>query len=115
MLDARPEKALLMAMLERAILDFLKKTEYSPGRTSVYENPQETASRWLLESVREAPFTFIWTCDMLDLNKDLIRQNIIEIKERGESLRASHLWSDAVYGCLEHVYSSPNDAELYIC
>lgn len=70
-----PERNLLMAILERAILDFV-------GNDST---EAEEAESWLFDdqtNTRHA-FSFAWVCDQLDLNPSKISAAIKAMPKRG--------------------------------
>lgn len=75
-----PEKRLLAAVLQRAITDFLT------GDGEV----QDGARSWLLDDeLTDAPLTFRFICEALDLDLDSLRRAIREQAEvgRAEALR----------------------------
>lgn len=71
-----PERRLLLAILERAILDY------------VGNDPREVteAEEWLfghLESGRRHQFSFAWICEQLDLDTKKIAEKIKMMPRRG--------------------------------
>jgi hypothetical protein len=71
-----PERRLLLAVLERAILDY------------VGNNPKEVqeAEEWLFESHQlgsRAQFSFAWLCEQLDLDPIKISRHIKAMPRRG--------------------------------
>ena len=73
-----PERRLLMAIFERALLDYVgnDKKEY------------EEAKEWLFEGFpneRMEHFTFSWICHELDLDITEIRKKISDMPRRGAS------------------------------
>ncbi len=73
-----PERRLLMAIFERALLDYVgnDKKEY------------EEAKEWLFDGMpneRMEFFTFSWICHELDLNVADIRKKIADMPRRGAS------------------------------
>ena len=71
-----PERNLLMAILERAILDF-----DGNDRKEV-----EAAHEWLFEKTDFAPapaFSLPWICLQLDLELDKVRDTIKQMPKRG--------------------------------
>jgi hypothetical protein len=73
-----PERRLLMAIFERALLDYVgnDKREY------------EEAKEWLFEGMpneQMIQFSFSWICHQLDLELDEIRKKIIDMPRRGAS------------------------------
>jgi hypothetical protein len=78
MLTGTPERRLLLAMVERAILDFV-------GNDPV---EVEEAESWIfgeLESTPLRPFTFPWICQHLDLDVASIAQTIKAMPRRGKN------------------------------
>jgi len=71
-----PERRLLLAVLERAILDFVGN--------DVKE--QETAREWLFGNDEELAFalTFEEVCEALDLDSDVTQKRIMSMPRRGE-------------------------------
>lgn len=71
-----PERNLLTAILERAILDFV-------GNDS---KQVEHAEKWLFAPQNSndfRPFSFEWVCERLDLNAKSIEENIRKMPKRG--------------------------------
>lgn len=70
-----PERNLLLAMLERAILDFVGNDQLEI----------ESAEEWLFENEGELlrPFTFRWVCHQLDLDSDQVQSRIKSMPKRG--------------------------------
>ena len=71
-----PERNLLMAILERAILDYVGNDK----------KELECAREWLFEHGETAPyseFSFPWLCHQLDLDPDKIGQMIWKMPKRG--------------------------------
>ncbi|MBX7144883.1 MAG: hypothetical protein K1X79_10565 [Oligoflexia bacterium] len=73
-----PERRLLTAILERAILDFVgnDKVEMDDAQTWIFEAAQDTDP---------SPFSFAWLCRELDLNPMFIASKIKEMPKRGKS------------------------------
>lgn len=71
-----PERNLLMAMLERAILDYVGN-----NRSEVSEADEWLFSDEELEAPR--PFSFAWLCSELDLEVSKIRRIIKQMPKRG--------------------------------
>lgn len=72
-----PERRLILAVLERAILDFVGN--------DIRESSE--AEQWLTESHVDgtAPeFSFEWVCQQLDLDLDSIRDVILRMPKRGK-------------------------------
>ncbi len=84
LLDCHPsiqgEKLLLIAMVERAVLDLLAYK--SGGIGTQYLTPEDgiTAREWLLdkEATEQDEFSFAWVCENLDCNKDVLLEKIKE-------------------------------------
>jgi len=75
-LTGTPERNLLMAVLERAILDFVGNSE-----KELLE-----AEQWLFEEVGEPPyeiFSFGWVCNQLDLDANQIAETVERMPKRG--------------------------------
>ncbi|WKZ57499.1 MAG: hypothetical protein QY326_02210 [Bdellovibrionota bacterium] len=73
-----PERRLLLAVLERAILDFVGNDQ----------REIEEAAEWLfsdLEDPEYGEFSFAWICRELDLDYKKISQQIREMPKRGNS------------------------------
>jgi len=71
-----PERRLILAVLERAILDFVGNDE----------KETEAAEAWLFGDLEEKNFTefsFPWICQELDLETDNIAKKIREMPKRG--------------------------------
>ena len=71
-----PERRLLLAILERAILDFVGNDE----------RELEQAEQWLFSSergVRNEHFSFEWVCEQLDLDSKRIAAKIRLMPRRG--------------------------------
>lgn len=72
--DARGEKKLLWAVIERAIYDYLGK---SPNLETA-EMDKATAEVWLFQDDYDdvdfkPPLTFAWICETLDLDLEVLR------------------------------------------
>lgn len=75
-LTGTPERRLLLAMLERAILDFV-------GNDSL---EVDQAQQWIFSDLEDPdflPFTFSWVCQQLDLDHQRIAKTIKEMPRRG--------------------------------
>lgn len=76
-LTGTPERRLLLAILERALLDFVGN---DPNEVSESE-------AWLFDSSqapeRSEPFTFVWICKELDLDVADIRDKVQAMPKRG--------------------------------
>ncbi|RMD86394.1 MAG: hypothetical protein D6808_03430 [Candidatus Dadabacteria bacterium] len=76
-----PERNLLMAIIERALLDLTGNN---------YEEA-EAAREWLFEEVENPhlePFTFQWICIQLDLDPKKALSKIVSLPRRGSSRSA---------------------------
>ncbi|NBW42181.1 hypothetical protein EBR25_14510 [bacterium] len=73
-----PERNLLMAVLERAILDFVGNDKKEASH----------AEEWLFgDEVQDkihSPFTFSWICQQLDLDEKFISQTVKSMPKRGK-------------------------------
>lgn len=77
-----PEKRLLAAVLQRAISDFIS------GEGEI----REGAQAWLMEDEpADAPLTFKFICEALDLDKDSLRQAIFNNAEKAGSFMAEEI------------------------
>ena len=71
-----PERRLLLAVLERAVLDYVGNDE----------REMEAAEAWLFEDLnnqQSGEFSFTWICRELDLDVKKIAQKISEMPKRG--------------------------------
>ena len=68
-----PEERLLWAMLERGILDYLGKVKPIDRHAACkwYAN----ARAWV-NDLGDEPFSFVWTCESLNLDHATVRQRI---------------------------------------
>lgn len=83
-----PERRLILAVLERAILDFVGND---------LREVQE-AEEWLFgerDTPTNAPFSFAWVCRELDLDSRVIAEQIRAMPKRGESRIAPWYQRDA--------------------
>lgn len=82
-------KALLIATLQRAILDCCGAS------LDIKRNDQLEAAEWIAETAFEStPYSFIWICGELDLDPNEMRLNINRLANRartGEVIRSSNL------------------------
>jgi hypothetical protein len=71
-----PERRLLMAILERAILDFVGNNE----------REVQEAEDWLFDNQSSTNYTFSfeWLCEQLDLDSGSIAQQIKDMPKRGD-------------------------------
>lgn len=70
LLFSQPERNLLFAILERAILDLKSKAKF--------EQNDIRSAKQFIRSDCDCPWSFIWICTQLDLDPYLIRRFIIE-------------------------------------
>ena len=79
-----PERNLLMAILERAILDFvgnnLKEVEKAENWLFDFLNGNSFE-----EDSKSAPFSFSWICQQLDLNRTFVAETIKAMPKRGQN------------------------------
>lgn len=83
-----PERRLILAVLERAILDFVGND---------LREVQE-AEEWLFgerDTPTNAPFSFAWVCRELDLDSRVIAEQIRSMPKRGSSRIAPWYQKDA--------------------
>ncbi|MBL7661591.1 hypothetical protein JNK13_02450 [bacterium] len=74
-----PEKHLLVALLQRAILDLV----------SPHEEDRDEAKDWVLSTNSEdVPFSFKWTCSELGLNPTKVSTAIIDLDPRDDTISA---------------------------
>ena len=76
-LTGTPERNLLMAILERAIRDYVGNCQ----------DEVEAAQDWIFEENLNRPyraFSFSWICQQLDLDPRKIAKTISEMPKRGE-------------------------------
>lgn len=66
-----PERALLAAVLHRAILDLIKPRQDTNGKSI-----REQLLLWF-KSQERTPFTFLWICEGLDLNVEPIMKVLL--------------------------------------
>ena len=79
-----PEKNLLVAMLERALLDYFGN---QPAE-------REEADAWLFNDADESEeFSFPWICSELELNRERVLARLVEMNS-GTSVmhNAGHWW-----------------------
>lgn len=73
-----PERNLLMAVLERAILDFVGNDQKEASH----------AEEWLFgneaQDKLQAPFSFSWICQQLDLDETFISRTVKAMPKRGK-------------------------------
>lgn len=89
----QPEKRLLWAMLKRWLLDYTGICR----RVAAAENPIEarfSAVEWCW-SDEDGPFSFLWVCDVLELDVEWVRHNADRIAKAPPSL------SNNIFGSLE--------------
>lgn len=82
-----PERNLLMAILERAILDYI-------GNQA---KEAKEAEDWIFEAVEgnnAQSFSFSWICQQLDLDYQRAQQVITLMPKRGDNRTAPWYWTD---------------------
>ena len=68
-MNINPERALVAAVLRMGIWDFVnKKRKMNKQEVLDYED----AKRWIY-SESEAPYSFLWCCDVMEYNPEKIR------------------------------------------
>lgn len=76
-LTGTPERNLLMAVLVRAILDYVGNEE----------KEVETATEWLFDDLESAqpytPYSFSWICEQLDLDREQVAAKVRAMPKRG--------------------------------
>ena len=88
-----PERRLLLAILERAILDYVGNDQ----------REVEEAEIWLfgdLEAPSRAMFSFPWICDQLDLDIPKIAEKIRSMPRRGDRKVAPWYFSKKASGSI---------------
>ena len=79
-----PERNLLLAILNRAVLDYL-------GNQAVERN---AAKDWLFdEDAAEESFSYYWVCQHLGINADYLREGIEDLKQssKGSAVKRWYL------------------------
>ncbi len=78
-LTGTPERNLLLAMLERAILDFVgnETEEASDAERWIFESDQNS------NNFKQPPFSFAWVCEQLDLDVGKVASTIVAMPKRG--------------------------------
>ena len=74
-----PERRLLLAILERAILDFVgndKREVINAGEWLFDDNSDDSSDEY-------PEFSFLWLCDQLDLDAQTISECIRQMPKRG--------------------------------
>ena len=87
-LTGTPERNLMLAVLERAILDFVGNDE----------REVEAAQEWLFEELEEPlerEFSFKWICRQLDLDFRFIAEKIRQMPKRGSRRVAPWYFAEA--------------------
>lgn len=72
-----PERRLILAVLERAILDFVGNEQ----------KEMDEAGEWIFGDLKNPslePFTFAWVCLQLDLDMHTIAESIAAMPKRGK-------------------------------
>lgn len=77
----RPERSLLVAVLERAVFDFVGHKK----------SAREDAAEWIFGDYdNNEPFSFNWVCSHLDMHPADVLHQIKQMKPRGT--QATHQW-----------------------
>ncbi len=85
-LTGTPERRLLLAILERSILDFVgnDQVEVQEARTWIFgDTPPENLQESYREYTNLTPFSFAWVCQELDLDAKNISSVIAAMPRRG--------------------------------
>ena len=83
-----PERNLLVAMIQRAIFDYMGNREFD----------RESAAEWLFEdSGGSEVFSFDWVCAQLDLEPEVITSKVKGMTPR-EGLHCQRWWGMQRYG-----------------
>lgn len=79
-----PERALLVAVLERSICDVLNppQSEGGSGKYNAHNAWAREAHGWL-RSKSGKPFSFLWICHFLNLSPKRIRSAVYEYEAKG--------------------------------
>lgn len=89
-----PEKRLLVAILKRAINDYLGRVN-TDNRLTGHE--AEDAGRWLYELGKDhkTPFSFSWICEYLDIEPNRVLRNVNKLAEEigGDNEKSRRLTS----------------------
>jgi len=88
-LTGTPERNLLLAVLERAILDFIGNDP----------KEREQAHSWIfgdLDTMTAEPFTFPWVCQQLDLQPYRVAATVKRMPKRGARRIAPWYWNSGV-------------------
>jgi len=78
------EKALVLAIIEQAMTDILVDRCKKESRD---------AYQWIYHSESTNSFSFLWACELLDINPKVIRAKILEFQANNKKLyykRATH-------------------------
>jgi hypothetical protein len=87
------EKRLLLAMLERAVLDFIGNEE----------SEAKSAEEWIFsEESSDTPFTFKWLCQELDIDCVRVAQFISKLTKRGKNRLAPWFFTDPSLAMSSH-------------
>ncbi len=77
-----PERNLLVAMIQRAIFDYMGNREFD----------RESAAEWLFDGTGDSDlFSFEWVCAQLDLEPEVITSKVRRMTPR-ESLHCQRWW-----------------------
>lgn len=95
-----PELSLLMALLERTILDLGGQVQRIPPKDAYYE-PIHDAFAWVTDVSSDEPWSFVWVCEQLHLHPMWTQRRVFQLAENLVALheRGTHdirsVWKDA--------------------
>ena len=124
-MDLRGEKALLVAILERAILDYASESQpagvsWATGKylANNIRNIRAEAHEWIFMEESHEPYTFLWICELLELSPNITREAIENAKNYREinevsSNAINRLTIESINRRLEYNYSSATGNEIY--
>lgn len=79
--ETLPERRLLLAVLQEAILNYVRYRDEIPGvpplKTSRRGRQLSAIERWFLSNEVDWPFSFVGICESLKLNPDYLRDGIM--------------------------------------
>ena len=76
-----PSVSLLLAVLERAILDLVGRGRDGPIERDATRVNQRDAFEWIASDAEEH-WSFLWVCDHLALSRALTRKSVFELAQR---------------------------------
>jgi hypothetical protein len=83
-----PERNLLVAMIQRAIFDYMGNREFD----------RDSAAEWLFDDTENSDlFSFQWVCSQLDLEPQAITSRVKQMTPR-ESMHCQRWWGMQRYG-----------------